>query len=209
MNYSNEIMYNFYKNLKKLFELNNRTTINLHYNELLSQSKKNSQTAVSASIFYDTYKMFHINKSSNHYFVSCKSSAKEFLDNYNVPYMTSTAKTDLFCYKILYTDSSILNEFAEFWLKFYDSVCLSSSNSYSGCSRYLECSNELHCVNPDVTDGLFCKYRRNLEKGYIFYGENSIILPDNSFDMEKVQKNLQRLPKSNIQKIIPEMSDKK
>lgn len=206
MEYSNLTMYTFYENLKKLFEVNNRTTVNLKYRELNNQKKKDSVGASAASIYCDTYKMLHINKSGQHYFVSCKAAAKTLLDKYNIPYMTSKSKTDIFLYKIVYNEPNIINEYAEFWLDVYDNIYLSSPDSYSSCSRYLECSNALHCVNPDATDGLLCKYRKNLEKGYIFYGENSIILSDGSFDMNKIQINLQRLPKNNIQKIASEMS---
>lgn len=40
------------------------------------------------------------------------------------------------------------------------------------CSRYLECSDARHCVNPSSDISLHCAYRQNLNKGLIFYGEN-------------------------------------
>ena len=44
--------------------------------------------------------------------------------------------------------------------------------SFGCCSRYLQCSNEKKCVQPDYFLSLACTYKRHLEEGKIFYGEN-------------------------------------
>ena len=43
---------------------------------------------------------------------------------------------------------------------------------YGCCSRYLQCSDEKKCVNPDQIMALACAYKKNLEAGVIFYGKN-------------------------------------
>lgn len=40
------------------------------------------------------------------------------------------------------------------------------------CSRYLECSNAKKCIHPDKIFALACGYRKILNSGKIFYGEN-------------------------------------
>ncbi len=40
------------------------------------------------------------------------------------------------------------------------------------CSRYLECSDAKHCVHPDPAFALGCGYRKILNSGKIYYGEN-------------------------------------
>lgn len=40
------------------------------------------------------------------------------------------------------------------------------------CSRYEECSDARKCVHPDKQLALKCRYRKNLESGRIFYGQN-------------------------------------
>lgn len=40
------------------------------------------------------------------------------------------------------------------------------------CSRYMECSDAKRCVHPDKGFALECGYRRILNSGRIFYGEN-------------------------------------
>lgn len=43
------------------------------------------------------------------------------------------------------------------------------------CARYIQCSDERKCVNPDFIMSLACAYKRNLEAGRIFYGKNKNI----------------------------------
>lgn len=40
------------------------------------------------------------------------------------------------------------------------------------CSRFLECSDALECVNPCKSRGIVCGYRKKLKKGIVFYGKN-------------------------------------
>ncbi len=40
------------------------------------------------------------------------------------------------------------------------------------CSRYMQCSDEKQCVNPDKIMSFACAYKNNLEAGRIFYGKN-------------------------------------
>lgn len=43
---------------------------------------------------------------------------------------------------------------------------------FSCCSRYLECSNNIRCVNPDKDMAMRCGYRKTLMSGKVFYGVN-------------------------------------
>ena len=47
--------------------------------------------------------------------------------------------------------------------------------TFGCCSRYMQCSDELHCVHPDQVYAKQCHYRVNLEAGRIFYGKNKTI----------------------------------
>ena len=47
--------------------------------------------------------------------------------------------------------------------------------SFGCCHRYEQCSNEKRCIHPDFMVALTCSYRKNLEAGRIFYGENKTI----------------------------------
>lgn len=41
------------------------------------------------------------------------------------------------------------------------------------CDRYVECSDNKACVHPDIKVAKGCMYKKNLDKGRIFYGENA------------------------------------
>lgn len=47
--------------------------------------------------------------------------------------------------------------------------------SFGCCSDFNRCSDVGHCLYPDDWDYVGCSYRRNLDKGRIFYGENQNI----------------------------------
>lgn len=44
--------------------------------------------------------------------------------------------------------------------------------TYDCCSRYMECSDALHCVNPNPLHARSCTYRKKLHNGIIFFGKN-------------------------------------
>lgn len=53
-----------------------------------------------------------------------------------------------------------------------------AKDTFGCCSHYRECSEAGHCVIPDRDYSINCTYRRNLERGQIFYGKNSIFLDE-------------------------------
>ena len=48
-------------------------------------------------------------------------------------------------------------------------------DNFGCCSRYIECSDALKCINPDKKLARGCQYKDNLESGKIFYGKNKNI----------------------------------
>lgn len=49
---------------------------------------------------------------------------------------------------------------------------LNSGVSFDCCSRYMQCSDVLKCVNPYPEVYKYCKYKTKLKNGIIFYGKN-------------------------------------
>lgn len=47
--------------------------------------------------------------------------------------------------------------------------------SFGCCHRYVECSDALKCLHPDFLTSLACSYKKNLDKGRVFYGKNKNI----------------------------------
>ncbi len=57
-------------------------------------------------------------------------------------------------------------------------IVLQSFNydSFGCCGRYLECSNAKKCIHDDIFYATAsCQYKKHLDKGEIFYGENKTI----------------------------------
>lgn len=55
---------------------------------------------------------------------------------------------------------------------FEESYLLLNVELYSCCSRFIQCSDEKVCVQPNKRLALGCQYRKNLTNGRIFYGVN-------------------------------------
>jgi len=50
-----------------------------------------------------------------------------------------------------------------------------NNDEFGCCHRYIDCSDAKKCVHPNKLESLGCMYKRNLEKGLIFYGRNKNI----------------------------------
>lgn len=48
-------------------------------------------------------------------------------------------------------------------------------DSFGCCSSFNECSDIGHCIHQNDPEYWGCQYKRNLEKGNIFYGKNKTI----------------------------------
>lgn len=72
-------------------------------------------------------------------------------------------------------DINKINEEIQFVFKKLFIDYIKSNLSFGCCSRYIECSDSLKCVNPDIKLKLGCQYKTNLDNKRIFYGKNSII----------------------------------
>lgn len=48
----------------------------------------------------------------------------------------------------------------------------SLEKEFDCCSRYLECSNAKHCIQPNADLAEVCGYRRIMKAGKIYYGKN-------------------------------------
>jgi len=72
---------------------------------------------------------------------------------------------------------TIASSNAQFPLIVEHIVCQSFNyDSFGCCARYLECSNAKKCIHDDIFYATAsCQYKKHLDKGEIFYGENKTI----------------------------------
>lgn len=66
-------------------------------------------------------------------------------------------------------------QFQDALVDVYEKCWLDSSEQFGCCSRYLQCSDNLKCIQPDPELKGGCQYRQNLRKSRIFYGKNKTI----------------------------------
>lgn len=62
-----------------------------------------------------------------------------------------------------YVESIILYKLAHYRTK---------NSTFSCCSKFHQCSNEKKCVHENKLYSTACTYRKNLDNGRIFYGQN-------------------------------------
>lgn len=74
--------------------------------------------------------------------------------------------------RILIDEDHAAETYTEFLIKIAGETINRYPKGWSCCSRYLECSNAKTCIHPDKTFALECGYRKILNSGRIFYGEN-------------------------------------
>ncbi|MBR1654366.1 MAG: hypothetical protein IJ690_05410 [Clostridia bacterium] len=78
--------------------------------------------------------------------------------------------------KVYIIDISEINQINDELNEVYKYLYLNEPiDTYGCCSRYVECSDTLKCINPDRKLARGCQYRNNLESGKIFYGKNKNI----------------------------------
>ena len=63
-------------------------------------------------------------------------------------------------------------EFVEKCVDFAFQNYSSAANKFGCCAKYAECSNAKKCLHANLLYATACEYRKNLEQGKIFYGEN-------------------------------------
>lgn len=108
--------------------------------------------------------------------INVSSSYKEILDKHNIQYIQRKSSPTFF--EIAYTNDFLLI-FSDFVKELYDEINMSfSGEAFSCCSRYKQCSDAKKCVSPFKDFYKYCRYRRNIEQGKIFYGKNSILRKD-------------------------------
>lgn len=68
----------------------------------------------------------------------------------------------------------ISNEIKEIF-KYLFLQYIQTEESFGCCSKYVQCSDNLACIQKDLRIRLGCLYKKNLENNRIFYGKNKNI----------------------------------
>lgn len=159
----------FYNNVVDILNESARTEIKPKFRE--SKSKSKSYSSISFSSGSAEIQIEEKLKVSSRFGVKpyCKNILTKLgiefseMKSSNYLYINISAPEDAFLYK-------------ELFYYIYDNVLLRESpDSFDCCSRYMQCSDNLECVNPHAEVSRYCRYKTKLKKNIVFYGKNRTI----------------------------------
>lgn len=100
--------------------------------------------------------------------IEVKNEHEKYFDDVVFERSDSTGMSKFF----VFTWDEVLTYAFSFGEVAVDVLANQGGENFGCCSRYEECSNAKHCIHPDKLTAIACSYRKNLEKGKIFYGLN-------------------------------------
>lgn len=90
----------------------------------------------------------------------------------NTKTKTSKINNSLFVKITFSKDDTNIYKILEDVIRYRVKIYSSASTSFGCCSQFVKCSDAKKCVHENKLYSTACQYRRNLENGRIFYGEN-------------------------------------
>ena len=133
----------------------------------------------SVSVIYSGQKIFGCGVSRNKVFFSIKN---EYLfkyadiNNLDVDYEVSNLKSAPDFTRLFITHSkSIIEKTVKFLFSNIEAYLFDNyvpDSTFDCCQFYMQCSDKKRCVHTDVLYAKRCTYKRKLESGIIFFGEN-------------------------------------
>jgi len=154
-------------------EICNMITDNLIINEQKAPEdiKINHNSAYSVINFFDVGYL-RIKSGKKKTFISVKETFKPTVSAYTQHF--EFIKSDPLWIRIPINSNDDVADLFPLFLDLYECAYNQlGSDSFSCCSRYLECSDEMTCIQSDTRLAKGCIYRRNLTNGKIFYGKKN------------------------------------
>lgn len=104
------------------------------------------------------------------FFFAVSPRFKKLLQENNILY--SVEKSTMWL-RVSINEPSDIFMYKDLIISLYDCCTeINSSYSFDCCSRYMQCSDALKCVNPYPEVFRYCKYKTKLKNGIVFYGKN-------------------------------------
>lgn len=134
---------------------------------LLSVKATNSSSGYSV-VTFGTLTVFRLRLRKQQRFISVPTSFEDLIPD---TWLTKSNKAEPKYIRIEIGDNP-LDSYANFLGSLAGAAVDRHPKDWDCCSRYIECSDAKHCVHPDKKMALSCGYRRALNAGKIYYGEN-------------------------------------
>lgn len=153
-------------NCKKCFE-------NSPYKDMVTTNLNLNR---STSVIFSGKKIFDCTQKKQKIVLNVRSDFWEDINNIGFPIAVTITNSSTDFYKLSINNTqkvykSLIDFIFQSCEKYVDNHYL-PEYIFDCCSRYMECSDSLKCVNPDYLHSKGCSYRKKLESGIIFFGKN-------------------------------------
>lgn len=107
-------------------------------------------------------------------YISFKIRYIDWFKNNNIPYFQISSEKDFFRIELKYFEPILKSPEKYDMNKLVEDMFFNAINfeKFGCCYKYKECSDAKKCLHEDLLYSTGCLYRKNLENGKIFYGEN-------------------------------------
>lgn len=146
--------------------------------DLAEREKVKSTQNLNNSITFSAYKniLLKITYQKIKKFIEIRKIDDISIDELKKKFENVTYKKDELYIKIYINEEKEIEKIEGEIQKIYIFLCNNTPvETFGCCSRYIECSENLKCINPDRKLAKGCQYKNNLEQGKIFYGKNKNI----------------------------------
>lgn len=129
-----------------------------------------------SSIWYGTQMAFRLCCRNDHHYFGVSNAYIGFASDEIAQRITSDGRSDGFTnYEFMPTHDGIML-FSTFLSSTLDAAIDALPKEFDCCSRFEECSDAMHCTNPNPNIATGCGYRKIMKTGRIFCGKNRNIL---------------------------------
>lgn len=124
---------------------------------------------------YSSIKFFGIHtlrvKLGRKNYIWLKNSYEHIWTNYE-SIKIERLKSEQLWSRVIFQSQEELKSMHPLFLQLYDEAFLQVNvELFSCCSRFIQCSDEKVCIQPNKRLSVGCQYRKNLTSGRIFYGK--------------------------------------
>ena len=148
-----------------------------------AQKGSDAEIEIKLNLAYSSIKFFGVYtlrvKCASKNYIVLKNSFEHIWANCN-SLRVKQIKSDKLWSRISFDSQEELKNLYPLFLQLYDQAFLMVNvELFSCCSRFMQCSDERICVQPNKRLTLGCIYGKHLKNGKVFYGKNCNVLSGN------------------------------
>ncbi len=134
-----------------------------------TKSDGKSASSGYTTVSFGTFTVFRIHLRGNQHYLSIPVTFSDLIPPH---FSKKQAPSEQKYVRLPVDNEHAISSYTDFLCTIAGETVNRYPKEWSCCSRYMECSNAKHCVHPDKMFALGCGYRKILNSGRIFYGDN-------------------------------------